>query len=104
MYPMLKFVLPSLFILVSASFALQADENKPIPKRDVIVVGNNWDGTIDIYDPHTYQPIKRLNAVPDKQQRLEEIYSGVVRRVASTFIREIIGEGNDQMVDDMFPV
>jgi hypothetical protein len=37
--------------------------------RDVIVVGNNWDGTIDIYDPHTHQRIKKLNAVPDKEER-----------------------------------
>lgn len=70
--------------------------------RDVIVVGNNWDGTIDIYDPHTYQSIKKLNAVPDKEERLEELSSGLVRWVTSTFIREVIGEGHDQMVDDMF--
>ncbi|MGB0899855.1 MAG: YncE family protein [Psychrobium sp.] len=74
-----------------------------IKLRDVIVVGNNWDGTIDIYDPHTFTRIKKLNAVPDKEERLDEIYSGVIRRIKSTFIREVIGEGNNQMVDDMFP-
>jgi DNA-binding beta-propeller fold protein YncE len=71
--------------------------------RDVIVVGNNWDGTIDIYDPHTYQRIKKLNAVPDKAERLEELTSSIKRRVVSTFIKEVIGEGNHQLVDDMFP-
>jgi DNA-binding beta-propeller fold protein YncE len=71
--------------------------------RDVIVVGNNWDGTIDIYDPHTYQRIKKLNAVPDKAERLEELTSSIKRRIVSTFIKEVIGEGNHQMVDDMFP-
>jgi DNA-binding beta-propeller fold protein YncE len=71
--------------------------------RDVIVVGNNWDGTIDIYDPHTYQRIKKLNAVPDKTERLEELTSSIKRRVVSTFIKEVIGEGNHQLVDDMFP-
>jgi len=100
---MFKPCLFSCLLLLTSSFSLQADETTQQSKRDVIVVGNNWDGTIDIYDPHTYKPIKKLNAVPDKQERLDEIYSGVVRRVASTFIREIIGEGNDQMVDDMFP-
>ena len=45
--------------------------------RDVIVVGNNWDGTIDIYDPHTFQRIKKLNAVPDKEERLEELTSSI---------------------------
>ncbi len=71
--------------------------------RDVIVVGNNWDGTVDIYDPHTFQRIKKLNAVPDKKERLEELNSSIKRRIVSTFIKEVIGEGNHQMVDDMFP-
>ena len=71
--------------------------------RDVIVVGNNWDGTIDIYDPHTHQRIKKLNAVPDKAERLEELTSTIKRRIVSTFIKEVIGEGHHQMVDDMFP-
>ena len=71
--------------------------------RDVIVVGNNWDGTVDIYDPHTFQRIKKLNAVPDKEERLEELTSSIKRRIVSTFIKEVIGEGNHQMVDDMFP-
>jgi DNA-binding beta-propeller fold protein YncE len=70
--------------------------------RDVIVVGNNWDGTIDVYDPYTYQRIKKLNAVPDKEARLEELTSSIKRRITSTFIKEVIGEGNHQMVDDMF--
>lgn len=89
-------------LMTSPIFANERTESD-ISLRDVIVVGNNWDGTIDIYDPHTYKRIKKLNAVPDKEERLDEIYSGIVRRVKSTFIREIIGEGNDQMVDDMFP-
>ena len=71
--------------------------------RDVIVVGNNWDGTIDVYDPYTHQRIKKLNAVPDKEERLEELTSSFKRRVMSTLIKEVVGEGNHQMVDDMFP-
>ena len=71
--------------------------------RDVIVVGNNWDGTIDIYDPLTFKSIKKLNAVPDKEERIAEMDSGIVRWFSSRFIREVIGEGHDQMVDDMFP-
>ena len=71
--------------------------------RDVIVVGNNWDGTVDIYDPHTHERIKKLNAVPDKEERLEELTSSIKRRITSTFIKEVIGEGHHQMVDDMFP-
>jgi len=102
----LRYLLSPLFISIlmlcvtAPAFANQTTESS---MRDVIVVGNNWDGTIDIYDPHTYKRIKKLNAVPDKEARLDEIYSGIVRRVKSTFIREVIGEGNNQMVDDMFP-
>ena len=70
--------------------------------RDVVVVGNNWDGTIDIYDPNTHKRIKKINAVPDKAARLEELNSSIKRRIVSTFIKEVIGEGHHQMVDDMF--
>jgi len=77
-----------------------ADDN--VQLREVMVVGNNWDGTVDIVDANTFTLIKHLNVVPDKEERLEEIYSGVIRRIKSTFIREVIGEGHDQMVDDMF--
>jgi len=70
--------------------------------RDVVVVGNNWDGTIDLYDPHTYRCIKVLDAVPDREERLKELGSGVIRRVMSWFIKHQIGEGHHQMVDDMF--
>lgn len=73
-----------------------------IPLKDVIVVGNNWDGVITILDPSTYQIIKKLSAMPDKEARFNEIYSGLKRRIASGFIRDYIGEGNDQLVDDMF--
>jgi DNA-binding beta-propeller fold protein YncE len=102
-----KFLLLS--VLFSLSFAsvsqpsLHSQSELQNGFRDVIVVGNNWDGTIDIYDPHTYQRIKKLNAVPDKEARLEELSSSIKRRIVSTFIKEVIGEGHHQMVDDMFP-
>jgi len=70
--------------------------------RDVVVVGNNRDGTADVFDPYTFKLIKRINVVPDREQRMGEIYSGIIRRVKSTFIKNVIGEGHDQLVDDMF--
>jgi YVTN family beta-propeller protein len=70
--------------------------------RDIVAVGNNWDGTITIFDPHTFKVLKTLSAIPDREERLDEIYSGFVRSIKSGFIRKYIGEGNDQMVDDMF--
>lgn len=89
------------------SFPLQPENNAStvhdsIPLRDVVVAGNNWDGVITIFDPNTYQIIKKLSAMPDREERFEEIYSGFKRRLAAGFIREVIGEGNDQLVDDMF--
>ena len=73
-----------------------------IPLREVVVTGNNWDGVITIFDPYTYKVIKKISAIPDCEERFNEIYSGFKRRLASGFIREFIGEGNDQLVDDMF--
>ena len=72
-----------------------------IPLQDVVLAGNNWDGVITIFDPKTFKIIKKVSAMPDREERFEEIYSGL-RSFASGFIREYIGEGNDQLVDDMF--
>ncbi|MFA5938006.1 MAG: YncE family protein [Sinimarinibacterium sp.] len=81
-----------------------AEDAAPVdaPLRDVVVVGNNWDGTADIFDPHTYQIIKRLDIVPDRAERIAEIESSFVRSLYFKLIRKFIGEDHDQFVDDMF--
>ena len=89
------------------SFPIQPEKNAAtihdsIPLRDVVVAGNNWDGVITIFDPNTYEIIKKISAMPDREERFEETYSGVKRRLAAGLIREVVGEGNDQLVDDMF--
>ena len=89
------------------SFPLNPEQNAAtvhdsIPLRDVVVAGNNWDGVITIFDPSTFEIIKKISAMPDREERFEEIYSGIKRRLAAGVIREVIGEGNDQLVDDMF--
>lgn len=71
--------------------------------RDVVAVGNNWDGTADIFDPYTFKVIKRLNVVPDREERIAEIKDSLVRTGFYYGIRHLVGEGNDQMVDDLFP-
>ncbi|HYD78240.1 MAG TPA: YncE family protein [Paucimonas sp.] len=72
--------------------------------RDVVLVGSNWDGTAEIFDPHTFKVLKRINIVPDRAERMEEIANaGIKRRVTFHAIRSIIGEGHDQLVDDLFP-
>lgn len=89
------------------SFPLNPENNAStvhdsIPLRDVVVTGNNWDGVITIFDPNTLEIIKKISAMPDREERFTDIYSGFKRRLASGFIRDYIGEGNDQLVDDMF--
>ncbi len=70
--------------------------------RDVLVVGNNWDGTADIVDPHTFERLTRLNIVPDLAQRQAEIFADPV--AAGLFLGNglLVGEGHNQYVDDAF--
>ena len=74
----------------------------PTVLRDVVVVGNNWDGTADVFDPNTFRRLKRFDIVPDFKERMEEVNSSRVRRSFFRLIRHMIGEGHNQLVDDMF--
>lgn len=65
-------------------------------------VGNNWDGTADVVDPQSFASIGKLNIIPDYQQRMNEIESNPDRLAYFLAIRQQIGEGHDQFVDDMF--
>lgn len=71
--------------------------------RDVVLVGSNWDGTAQVFDPNTFKVLKKLDIVPDRAERLKEIAEGPLdRRIAFQAIRTLIGEGHDQLVDDLF--
>jgi YVTN family beta-propeller protein len=72
------------------------------PMRSVLLVGNNWDGTADVIDVGTFQRLRRINVIPDRDQRLAEINADPIRWAAFQFIRANIGEGHDQFVDDMY--
>ncbi len=72
---------------------------KPTP---VIYVGNNWEGMIDVIHAKTYQTITRINGIPDKTERIREIRRNPDQFVLFLGIRQLIGEGNDQYVDDMY--
>jgi DNA-binding beta-propeller fold protein YncE len=72
------------------------------PTRDVLYVGNNWDGTADVVDPNTFQVLTRINIIPDIDERMAEIQSDPERLGYFLAIRELVGEGHDQYVDDMF--
>ncbi len=72
------------------------------PAREVMFVGNNWDGTADVVDAHTYQKVKRIDIIPDKDERMAEIQSNPDKLAYYLAIQQEIGEGHDQYVDDMF--
>ena len=71
-------------------------------KRDVLVVSNNWDGTADFIDTKTFKRVKRLNIIPDAEERVAEIESNPDDLAYFLAIRELVGEGHDQYVDDSF--
>jgi YVTN family beta-propeller protein len=70
--------------------------------REAVFVGNNWDGTADVINPRSYERVARINIIPDIEERMLEIYTDPVRLGYFLGIRELIGEGHDQFVDDMF--
>lgn len=71
-----------------------------------VFVGNNWDGTADIIrfdeDAEAFTHLKRLNIIPDIDERMMEIYTDPERLGYFLGIRMLVGEGHDQFVDDMF--
>lgn len=90
-------------LLIAATLGASASSRASGPAvRDVMYVGNNWDGTVDVVDAHTYHIVKHLNIIPDKQARLTEIYSNPVKLAFFLVIRQQIGQGHDQFTDDMF--
>ena len=71
--------------------------------RDVMWVGNNWDGTATIVDERSPKVLKTgVNLIPDKQQELQDIYLSPARLAYYLLIQQGPGEGHDQYVDDMF--
>ncbi|MBW6432294.1 YncE family protein [Actinoplanes hulinensis] len=71
--------------------------------RQVMFVGNNWEGTVDVIEASgSYSRVGRLNVVPDRTQRLTEIYLNPIRLAFYLGIQQGPGEGHDQLVDDMY--
>ncbi len=70
--------------------------------RRAVFVGNNWDGTATVLAPGSFEQLGRIDIVPDREQRFAEIAMNPERLVYFLAIREAIGEGNNQYVDDMY--
>ncbi len=74
----------------------------PADVRRAVFVGNNWDGTATILAPHSFAELGQINVIPDYDERMQEIATNPDRLAYFLAIREAIGEGNDQFVDDMY--
>ncbi|MFJ6937901.1 YncE family protein [Streptomyces sp. NPDC101132] len=71
--------------------------------REVLFVGNNWEGTADVLaSSGDLARIGRVNVIPDKEERLREIYLNPVKLAYFLGVRNTAGEGHDQFVDDMY--
>jgi DNA-binding beta-propeller fold protein YncE len=88
--------------ILFAAIPTHTAEAKLKPTRQVLTVGNNWDGTADLVDPRRFTRLTRINIVPDLAQRMAEIQADPVRYGYFLAIRQEIGEGHDQLVDDAF--
>jgi DNA-binding beta-propeller fold protein YncE len=106
------------FVILMAAFALAASvvvssagaatAGSPTGVASVLFVGNNWDGTADVIrqggtpTQPTFTRVARLNIIPDIEARMLEIATDPVRLAYFLAIRQAVGEGHDQFVDDMF--
>ncbi|MFD5341736.1 YncE family protein [Streptomyces hawaiiensis] len=71
--------------------------------REVMFVGNNWDGTAEVIRATgDFGKIGRINVIPDKDQRMAEINADPIKWIYFMAIRNSVGEGHDQFVDDMY--
>jgi hypothetical protein len=98
---MLAVIAGAILAALPASVAAAAPRKGPTT-RSVLYVGNNWDGTADVVQPRRFRRIARINIIPDIAERMQEIQSDPERYGYFLGIREAVGEGHDQFVDDMF--
>ncbi len=92
-------------LLVTAAQVPAAATEGPRPLGDVrraVFVGNNWDGTADVLAPGSFERLGRIDVVPDRDERMAEITTDPLGMAYFLAIRQEIGEGHDQLVDDMY--
>jgi DNA-binding beta-propeller fold protein YncE len=92
-----------LALTAPATVATAAPDSSAAALREVMFVGNNWDGTADVIkSTGDFAKVGRINVIPDKDQRMAEINADPIRWIAFMTIRNSVGEGHDQFVDDMY--
>jgi DNA-binding beta-propeller fold protein YncE len=87
--------------------AAPKQQAKQSATQGAVFVGNNWDGTADVLrfnqkPKPSLTRIARLNIIPDIDERMAEIATDPERLGYFLAIRMLVGEGNDQYVDDMY--
>ena len=88
---------------VAATAAEGSDTAAAASMREVMFVGNNWEGTADVIKSSgDFAKIGRINVVPDKAARLAAINADLIKWIYYMAIRNGVGEGHDQLVDDMY--
>jgi hypothetical protein len=99
----IRYVAAAVVLAVAGAVPAAAEGPPERPDtRQVMFVGNNWEGTADIVDARTFQRLARINTIPDREERMAEIQSDPERLAFFLAIRQAVGEGNDQFTDDMF--
>ena len=80
-----------------------SDTSSAAALREVMFVGNNWEGTADVIkSTGDFAKIGRINVIPDKDARMAEINANPIKWIYFMAIRNGVGEGHDQFVDDMY--
>ncbi|MFI7404137.1 YncE family protein [Streptomyces sp. NPDC049541] len=89
--------------LTAAAPATAATADASAALREVLFVGNNWDGTATVLKSSgDFTKVGEINVVPDKAQRIAEINADPIKWIYYTAIRNQVGQGHDQYVDDMY--
>ncbi|WP_031487078.1 YncE family protein [Streptomyces bicolor] len=99
----LSSVAAALALTVTAPAAIATAADSSAALREVMFVGNNWDGTADVIKSSgDFAKIGRVNVIPDKDARMAEINADPIKWIYFMAIRNSVGEGHDQFVDDMY--
>jgi YVTN family beta-propeller protein len=95
-------ILASLGLMASGA-AVAAPAQADSAPQEVLFVANNWDGTASALSSGAdLAPVGEIDVIPDREQRMREIYRDPIRLAAFLVIRQTVGEGHDQFADDMY--
>jgi DNA-binding beta-propeller fold protein YncE len=90
-------------VLTVAAPATAATADSSAGLREVLFVGNNWDGTATVLKSSgDFAKVGTINVVPDKAQRIAEINADPIKWIYYTAIHNEVGQGHDQYADDMY--